>query len=52
VDHQNEGTLARLDEVDANTVGHYDAVLEFSHLCRLLSEVAELYLRSGRIWSF
>jgi hypothetical protein len=49
VDHQNERTLARLDEVDANTVGHYHAVLEFSHLCRLLSEVAELYLRAARI---
>src|SRR5271167_434264 len=41
VDHQNERTRARLDEVDANTVGHYDAVLEFSHLCRLLGEVAD-----------
>ena len=49
VDHQNERTLARLDEVDANTVGHYDAVLQFSHLCRLLGQVAKLYLTSGRI---
>jgi hypothetical protein len=49
VDHQDERTLARLDEVDSNTVGYYDAVFEFSHLCRLLSEVAELYLRSARI---
>src|ERR1039457_6049958 len=54
VDHQNQRTLARLDEVDANTVGHYHAVLEFSHLCTPPSEVAEVYLRSGRIcmaWS-
>ena len=49
MDHQNERALARLDKVDANTVSHYHAVFEFSHLCRLLSEVDELYLRSAHI---
>jgi hypothetical protein len=34
--------------MDSNTVGRYDPMLEFSHLCRLLCEVAELYLRSRR----